>query len=153
MGKTLRSIRETASGLDRFVKTANGSLKKIDANVQPIIDDGRRVMADIHKVLEDLKDPNNKSVAAKLLYDEKGEIVKDLEDTLDNLEKVIAAIEKGEGTAGKLIKDPKAYDDLVKLLGNIERNNTLKRLVRYVMEKEEAASSGRPTASQAGGTP
>ncbi len=143
-GSTLRSIRDTASGLDRFVGTANRSLKKIDTNIEPVLEDGRKVMADIHKVLEDLKDPNNKSIGSKLLYDEKGEMVKDIEETLDNLNKVMAALEDGKGSAGKLLKDPKAYDDLVKILGNIERNNTLKRLVRYVMEKDEAASPASP---------
>ncbi|MGB1699103.1 MAG: MCE family protein, partial [Nannocystaceae bacterium] len=51
----------------------------------------------------------------------------------------------GEGTIGKLLKDPKAYDDLVKLLGNIERNNVVKKLVRFVLEQDEASSSAAPT--------
>ncbi|MCA9714583.1 MAG: hypothetical protein H6713_26515 [Myxococcales bacterium] len=149
-GSTLRSIRNTAGGLDRFVKKANSSLGKLDQNIQPIVAEGREVLEQIKKVITEIKDPNNKSVVAKLLYDDEGKMVKDLEETVDNLNKVIAAIERGEGSAGKLIKDPKAYDDLVKLLGNIERNNTLKRLVRYVMEKEEAASASGPTGSPAG---
>jgi hypothetical protein len=44
-------------------------------------------------------------------------MVKDLEETLDNVSRVISTIEKGDGTLGKLLKDPKAYDDLVKILG------------------------------------
>ncbi len=75
-------------------------------------------------------------------------MVKDLEETLDNVSKVVSTIEKGDGTLGKLLKDPKAYDDLVKILGNIERNNTIKKLVRFVVEKDEAASSAAPTASR-----
>jgi hypothetical protein len=103
-------------------------------------------MADISTVLKDVKDPNNKSLVSKMLYDQDGTMVKDLEETLDNLQKVIATIEKGDGTLGKLLKDPKAYDDLVKILGNIERNNTIKKLVRFVVEKDEAASSAAPRA-------
>ncbi len=146
-GSTLRSVRDTASNLSGFVARAKGSITKIDDNLQPLVDDGRKVMSDISTVIKDLKDPNNKSLVAKALYDQDGAIVKDLEDTLDNVRKVVATIEKGDGTLGKLIKDPKAYDDLVKILGNIERNNAIKRLVRFVVEKDEAASSAAPSAT------
>ena len=145
-GSTLRSVRDTASNLNGFVAKARSSMSKIDDNLQPLVDDGRKVMSDISGVLKDLKDPGNKSLLAKVVYDPKGEIVKDLEDTLDNISKVVSTIEKGDGTLGKLLKDPKAYDDLVKILGNIERNNTIKRLVRFVVEKDEAASSAAPSA-------
>lgn len=145
-GSTLRSVRDTASNLNGFVAKAKSSMSKIDDNLQPLVDDGRKVMADVSTVLKDLKDPNNKSLLAKVVYDPKGEIVKDLEETLDGISKVVATIEKGDGTLGKLLKDPKAYDDLVKILGNIERNNTIKRLVRFVVEQDEAASGAAPTA-------
>ncbi len=143
---TLRSVRDTAAGVNGFVSKARSSMSKIDDNLQPLVDDGRKVLTDVSNVLKDVKDPNNKSLVAKLLYDPKGDMVKDLEDTLDNVQKVLATIEQGDGTLGKLLKDPKAYDDLVKILGNIERNNTIKRLVRFVVEKDEAASSAAPTA-------
>lgn len=145
-GSTLRSVRDTASGLNGFVGRARSSMAKIDDNLQPLVDDGRRVMSDISTVLKDVKDPNNKSLVSKMLYDSDGKIVRDLEETLANIEKVIATIEKGDGTLGKLVKDPKAYDDLVKILGNIERNNTIKKLVRFVVEKDEAASAAAPGA-------
>jgi ABC-type transporter Mla subunit MlaD len=145
-GSTLRSVRDTASNLNGFVAKAKSSMSKIDDNLQPLVDDGRKVISDVSTVLKDLKDPNNKSLLAKVVYDPKGDIVKDLEETLDGVSKVVATIEKGDGTLGKLLKDPKAYDDLVKILGNIERNNTIKRLVRFVVEQDEAASGAAPTA-------
>lgn len=150
-GATLRSVRDTAAGLDSFVQRAKSSMSKIDSNIQPLVDDGRQAIASLNRLLTDLKDPSNKSVAAKLLYDPDGSMVHELESTLESLHRVVAGIESGEGTVGKLIKDPKAYDDLVKILGNIERNNTLKRLVRFVVEKDEASSSAAPAARSTGG--
>ncbi|MBK8265901.1 MAG: hypothetical protein IPK80_31800 [Nannocystis sp.] len=147
-GSTLRSIRDTAAGLDSFVQRAKSSITKIDTNIQPLVDDGRQAIANLNKILADLKDPDNKSVAAKLLYDPDGKLMHEMESTLESLGRVVAGVERGEGTVGKLLKDPKAYDDLVKILGNIERNNTIKRLVRYVVEKEEASSSAAPTARE-----
>lgn len=147
-GATLRSIRNMAYGLDSFVKRAKNSMTKVDENLQPLIDDGRGVIANINGILGDLKNPENKSVASKLLYDPDGKMVHELEETLEGLNQVVAALERGEGTVGKLLKDPKAYDDLVKILGNIERNNTIKRLVRFVVEKDEAADSAAPSTRQ-----
>lgn len=143
VGITLRKVRDTAAGLDSFVTRANSTLRKVEDNVQPLVDDGRKVAEDIRKLLEDLEDPANKSLVAKLLRDDKGEMTADLEKILDDVEKitgkvaVIAAkIEKGEGTIGKLINDSKVHDDLVKLFDDLERNETYKRLVRGAMDAD-----------------
>ncbi len=147
-GITLRSIRNTAVGIDSFVERANRSLAKLDDSFQPMVDDARGTMSDLRRLLEDLKDPKNKSLAAKLLYDDEGTMVADLEKILADLDKFSASaasiagkVDKGDGTLGKLVNDSKAHDDLVKILRNIERNDTFKRLVRHVIEQEEAGGT------------
>ena len=147
-GITLRSIRNTAVGIDSFVDRANRSLAKLDNSFQPMVDDARGTMADLRQLLEDLKDPKNKSLAAKLLYDDEGKMVEDFEKILADLDKFSASaasiaskVDKGDGTLGKLVNDSKAHDDLVKILRNIERNDTFKRLVRHVIEQEEAGGA------------
>ncbi len=144
-GQTLRGVRNTAVGVDRFVAKANTSLGKIDKNLQPAVDDARKTMADLRKLLEDLKDPANKSLAAKLLYDKEGKLAADLERILAEVEdfsasasRIAKRVEKGEGTLGKLVNDSKPHDDLVKILSDLERNNTFKRLTRYAIEADEA---------------
>lgn len=144
-GITLRSVRNTAVGIDNFVTRANQSLAKIDDSLKPMVDDARHTMADLRQLLADLKDPKNKSLAAKLLYDDDGTMIAELEKILGDLEKfstsaasIAKKVDNGEGTMGKLINDSKAHDDLVKILDNIERNKTLKTIVRKVIEAEEA---------------
>jgi phospholipid/cholesterol/gamma-HCH transport system substrate-binding protein len=152
-GKTLRGVRDTALGVDQFVSKANRSLAKIDNNLQPAIDDARGTMSSAKKLMTDLRDPNNKSLAAKLLYDEDGKLVADVEQILADVEgvttsakKIAKKIESGEGTLGKLVNDSKPHDDLVKILRNLERSNTFKRLTRYMIEMDEA-KQGRTAAS------
>ena len=94
-GQTLRGVRNTALGVDRFVGKANNSLAKIDKNLQPTIDDTRETMASLRKLLADLKDPGNKSIASKLLYDEEGKIV-------ENLEKILRDVEKASASASRI---------------------------------------------------
>jgi phospholipid/cholesterol/gamma-HCH transport system substrate-binding protein len=135
------------------VSKANRSLAKIDNNLQPAIDDARGTMSSAKKLMTDLRDPNNKSLAAKLLYDEDGKLVADVEQILADVEgvttsakKIAKKIESGEGTLGKLVNDSKPHDDLVKILRNLERSNTFKRLTRYMIEMDEA-KQGRTAAS------
>ena len=149
-GQTLRGVRNTAVGVDRFVGKANNSLAKIDKNLQPTVDDARATMASARALLDDLKDPDNHSLAAKLLYDEKGDLVADVETILADIKKatdsaarVTARIEKGEGTLGKLVNDSKPHDDLVKILSDLERNETFKRLTRYAIEVDEGGGNKR----------
>jgi len=144
VGVTLRKIRDTANGLEQFVGRANSTLAKVESNVQPLVDDGRKVAEDIRKLLADLEDPANKSLVAKLLRDDSGEMTRDLEKILADVEQitgkvaVIATkIEKGEGTLGKLIGDSKVHDDVVKLFDDLQRNDGLKRLIRGAIEADD----------------
>lgn len=143
-GKSLRSVRETAQGVDQFVARANRSLADVDEDLQPVLDDARKTIAQTQQTLEDLKDPENKSLASKLLYDDEGQLVEDFEKVLADLKdftesasRVAKKVEQGEGTLGKLVTDPKPHDDLVKILKNLERSNAFKRAVRYVIELDE----------------
>ena len=141
---TLRHARDTAAGIDLFVGRANGTLAKADDNLQPLIDDARSTMGHLRGVVTDLRDPKNKSVASKLLYDEQGEMAHELQETLEHLNSVVGKIDQGKGSLGKIVNDPKAHDDLVQFLGNLNRNKVLKRLVRFVMGTEENMDVAAP---------
>jgi ABC-type transporter Mla subunit MlaD len=149
-GKSLRSVRDTAHGVDQFVGRANRTLASVDKDLQPMVDDARKTLAQTRATLDDLKDPANKSLASKLLYDTDGKLVEDFEKVVADLEeftqsaaRVAKKVEKGEGTLGKLITDPKPHDDLVKILSDMKRSNSFKRAVRYVIELDEQDDGGR----------
>jgi len=145
-GLTLRNARNTTAGVDAFVDKAGRTLGKIDDKVSPVLDDVAATFADIRKVIADLKDPANKSLLAKLIYDEDGKMVEDVEGIVADVRKaassaksIAARIDAGEGTLGKLIGDSKVHDDLVKVFQNVERNRTWKRAIRHVMELPDEA--------------
>ncbi len=150
-GLTLRSARDTAHGIDAFVGKANRTLGKIDDKVSPVLDDVAATFSDIRRTIADLKDPANKSLLAKLIYDEEGKmtsdvksIVADAKEAVTSVKNVAATIDAGEGTIGKLINDSKVHDDLVKLFQNVDRNRTLKRAVRHVMELDDTSPDEEP---------
>jgi ABC-type transporter Mla subunit MlaD len=155
-GRTLKSVRHSAGQLDETLSTIN-------TQAGPALRNVSRAAGNVSDILEDLENPENKSVLGRALHDpqlgqDAADAVKNAADAVDSareaitdLQVVVAevrhSVTTGEGTIGKLLKDPKAYDDLVKLLGNIERVNVVKKLVRFVIEQDEAMDSGRPTAA------
>ena len=158
-GRTLKSVRHSAGQLDQTLSTIN-------TQAGPALRNVSRAADNVSDILEDLENPNNQSVLGRALHDpEMGQDAADAiksaadavgsaRETMNDLQVVVAevrhSVTAGEGTIGKLLKDPKAYDDLVKLLGNIERVNVVKKLVRFVVEQDEAKDTGRPTAATPG---
>jgi phospholipid/cholesterol/gamma-HCH transport system substrate-binding protein len=65
---------------------------------------------------------------------------------LTDVHSMLADIRAGKGTLGALLTDPSVYEDLKLLLGNVERNKSLRALVRYSIEQDEAARA--PAATQ-----
>ncbi len=148
-GATLRSVRNTASNVDGAVATVNRELG-------PAMRNFSKASKSIGGLVDDVRDPENQALVAKLVHDQ--EMGEDVKQTVKDFSEAASAakgaitdaevrhsISTAEGTLGKLLKDPKAYDDLVKVLGNIERNNVIKKMVRFVVEQDEASSSAAPT--------
>ena len=152
--KTLRHVRHGVGEVD-------DALTKMGRDVSPAVKDVRGTLKRVNETLDTVNDPENKALLARLLHDEKlgedvagaitdaSEALIAARGTMADAQTVVAEVRTslaaGEGTLGKLLKDPKAYDDLVKLLGNIERNNMVKKLVRFVLEQEEASAGAGST--------
>ncbi len=54
-----------------------------------------------------------------------------------DLRAIIADVRKGKGTVGALLVDPSVYEDLKSVLGNVQRNDVLRSLVRYSIKEDE----------------
>ncbi len=57
---------------------------------------------------------------------------------LADVHAMLADVRSGKGTLGALLTDPSVDEDLKRLLGNVERNKSLRALVRYSIEQDEA---------------
>lgn len=53
----------------------------------------------------------------------------------DDLRVVVANVRQGKGTIGGLLVDPSIYEDLKAVVGNVERNQVLRALVRYSIKE------------------
>jgi len=49
----------------------------------------------------------------------------------------VAGVKAGKGTVGALLVDPSVYEDMKLVLGNVQRNDVLRALVRYSIKQDE----------------
>ena len=55
----------------------------------------------------------------------------------EDLRSIVAEMKAGKGTLGGLLVDPTIYEDLKSAVGNVERNQVLRALVRYSIKADE----------------
>ncbi len=67
-----------------------------------------------------------------------------LNQILSEVHKMVADVRAGKGTLGALLTDPSVYEDLKVLLGNVERNKSVRALVRYSIQQDEAEHTATP---------
>lgn len=97
--------------------------------------------SELATTLEGIRKGNG--LAKSILYgdDQTQQLIGDLNGIASDVRKIVADIRAGRGTVGALMVDPSVYEDLKLLLGNVERNKTLRALVRYSIERDEKAPS------------
>ena len=69
------------------------------------------------------------------------EVMGNLNAMSRDVRQIVADMRAGKGTLGALLVDPSVYEDLKMLLGNVDRNKTLRALVRYSIKRDEKAGS------------
>jgi phospholipid/cholesterol/gamma-HCH transport system substrate-binding protein len=56
-----------------------------------------------------------------------------------DLRAMVSDMRQGKGTLGALLVDPSVYEDLKLLLGNVQRNQALRALVRYSIQRDDGS--------------
>ena len=84
---------------------------------------------------------NGNGVARSLIYgdDKSQELMGNLNAMSKDLRHIVADARAGKGTVGALLVDPSVYEDIKMLLGNVQRNEVLRALVRYSIKRDEKA--------------
>jgi phospholipid/cholesterol/gamma-HCH transport system substrate-binding protein len=80
------------------------------------------------------------SLAHDMVYGGKGEgaeAIANVTALTGDLRAIVADVRRGKGTIGALLVDPSIYDDLKSAIGNVERNDVLRALVRYSIKQDE----------------
>ncbi len=84
-----------------------------------------------------------KGLARSVLYGdgEQAQMMNNLTKISGDVRDIVAGVKSGKGTIGALLVDPSVYEDMKLLLGNVERNETLRALVRFSIKQDEKKPS------------
>jgi phospholipid/cholesterol/gamma-HCH transport system substrate-binding protein len=96
-------------------------------------------LSEVHEDLKAVREGNG--VAHTLLYGDKESehLMSNLDAMSGDVRAIVSNVRAGKGTLGGLLVDPTIYEDIRRVVGNVQRNDVLRALVRYSIRADEAA--------------
>jgi len=142
----LGSLQRTSTRLDATlgdIQDVTAHLKEGPGIAHAIIYDGEiskdtaGTLSEIHQDLKAIREGNG--LAHTMLYGDEGtqHVMANLNAMSDDLRVIVSGVRQGKGTIGALLVDPTVYEDLRAAIGNVERNEVLRALVRYSIKADE----------------
>ncbi len=133
---TKANLRESVAGLNDVINNFKKTSKSIDAIVAGNQEKLNNTLTNVDKIANNLSRVTDSIADANF-----SKTLKSLESTLQNFDSIIAGLEKGEGTMGKLLKDDALYNNLrgtTKEMEELLRDIKLhpKRYFRILSRKE-----------------
>ncbi|MGD2294238.1 MAG: MlaD family protein [Candidatus Aminicenantes bacterium] len=108
-------LSENKQEIGKGIERSSQAVTKFDKKVEVIAADLEEFVA----TLKDLVDENRESV--KLNLDRIKELIEKTEESLNLLNESLEKINRGEGTLGKLIKEPDLYQRADETIGDLEK--------------------------------
>jgi phospholipid/cholesterol/gamma-HCH transport system substrate-binding protein len=105
---SIENLNQTMSQFSRTTKSINEMLDANKGKVDGIVTNFSNISSNFSKVSDTIAKANL------------GQAVRDLEKTLEGVNKVVADLEKGKGTMGKLLKDETLYNNFNKTSKELE---------------------------------
>lgn len=144
--RTLANLEATSANLARVSHDANEITTQIKSGnglAHAAIYDDKLAQAttgsvtELNKSLEAIRTGNG--LAHSIVYgdDQTQKLMGNVNAMSDDLREIVAGMKAGRGTVGALLVDPSVYEDIKLLVGNVERNQVLRALVRYSIKQNE----------------
>jgi len=132
----LAHVTSDVHDVTNHVKTGNGLAHALVYDEK--LNEGLTgTLTEIHASLEAVRTKNG--IAHSVVYgdDQTQKIMGNVNAMSDDLREIVANLKAGRGTMGALLVDPTVYEDIKSLVGNVERNQVLRALVRYSIKQNE----------------
>jgi len=105
--QVLADLRTTVQGIGTTVDTADRNLRNLEGLTKPLGERGEQMVAQVDRTIGRL------------------------DETLQQAAMFTKALNESQGTLGKLVRDPKVYDDLAQAANNV---NNLTRELRPIVD-------------------
>ncbi|MCC7535422.1 MAG: MCE family protein [Deltaproteobacteria bacterium] len=119
-------------------------------------DDGGRLLTELTATSSEVRQMlaairEGDGAVHELVYgDEGGRIVANIAEATESVREILDDVQAGRGTIGGLLVDPSIYEDIKRLIGDLERNDILRALVRYSITEDERRRPPRSPREQRG---
>jgi phospholipid/cholesterol/gamma-HCH transport system substrate-binding protein len=149
MSRTMANLERASVELSRSAQNVNQVLDRVRTGPgfahDVIYTDGPsktltqfgQAAEEVSTTLRGVREGNG--IARSVIYgdDQSQQVMKNLNEMSVDLRRIVADVRAGKGTVGALLVDPSIYEDIKMVLGNVERNKTLRALVRYSITRDE----------------
>ncbi|MEZ4221920.1 MAG: MlaD family protein [Polyangiaceae bacterium] len=151
LSRALTNLEQTSSQLNRTLSGVNSIVRRVETGpglVHEVVygEQSAKSVAQFGSAAEELALTlkgvrQGNGIARSVIYgdDQTQQIMGNLNAMSKDLRQIVADVRRGKGTVGALLVDPSVYEDLKVVLGNVERNKTLRALVRYSIKQGETA--------------
>ena len=96
----------------------------------------RDTFAQLNTILTDVREGDG--TVHQLIYGELGDsFMTNLQNASADIAYLTRETREGKGTIGALLTDPSVYEDIKRLVGDLERNDILRALVRYSIRRDD----------------
>jgi phospholipid/cholesterol/gamma-HCH transport system substrate-binding protein len=152
LSQVVSNLERVTGELDRTAQSANQVLERVKSGpglVHEVIygEDSSKAVAQFGGAAEELRITlrgirEGNGVAKSLIYgdDQSQQLMQNLNAMSGDVRQIVADMRAGKGTLGALLVDPSVYEDIKVVLGNVDRNRTLRALVRYSIRRDETTS-------------
>ncbi|MDP3313982.1 MlaD family protein [Lutibacter sp.] len=105
---TISQLNEVVTSFSKTAKSVEELMLKNEVKISNTLSNSDRIASNFAKLSDSLASANI------------GMTIKNLEETINNLNGVLSSIESGKGTLGKLVKDEKMYNNLTNASKELE---------------------------------
>ncbi len=136
-GKQVAALGKNLNQITEDIQTNEGTAHALlyGSEGADAIRNIRDTFGQLNTILTDVREGDG--AVNQLIY---GELDDSFMDNLQNASDDIAFLTKearaGKGTVGALLTDPSIYEDIKRLVGDLERNDILRALVRYSIRRD-----------------
>lgn len=136
----VNSMTADVSSLTREARSGHGLIHALvyDREGEAMVRSFARTADEVAAITHDVRTGNGG--LHQIIYgQESAQIVTNAAQATASLRDVMADIRAGRGTVGALLTDPSLYEDMKALVGNVQRNEILRAMVRYSIHADESS--------------
>lgn len=137
MGR-VNAMTGDVSALTQEARAGHGLLHALvfDREGEALVRSFARTAEEVAAITRDVRTGNGG--LHQIIYgQESAQVVTNAAAATASLRDVMADIRAGRGTVGALLTDPSLYEDMKSLVGNVQRNEILRAMVRYSIHEDE----------------